>query len=93
MKHDVSMCNISMERKICMLHGGIKTAKLHNLINQNTNLNSTKLRTLDLISFQTCWKFSESKTVNNFLCNISINIQYNYKYILVKIEGGNMFEF
>ena len=38
MKNDVSMCNISMEQKICRLHCGIKTTILHNLINHNINL-------------------------------------------------------
>ena len=39
MKYDVSMSNISIERKICRLHGGIKTTRMRNLINHNTNLN------------------------------------------------------
>ena len=39
---------------LCRLHGGIKTAKLHNLINHNTNLNDLWLRTLEHNSFQTC---------------------------------------
>ena len=51
MKHDVSICNISIERTICRLHGCIKTTKLHNLINHNTNLNDPWLRTLDHNSF------------------------------------------
>ena len=42
MKNDVSMCNISMEQKICRLHGGIKTTILHNLINHNINLNKNE---------------------------------------------------
>ena len=74
MKHEVCMCNISMERKICRLHGGIKTTRLHNLINQNTILSYPRLKTLEANSFQTCWKLSESKTLNNYLCSISINI-------------------
>ena len=64
-----------MERKICRLHGGIKTKILHYLMTHNINLNDPWLRTLDHNSFQTYWKLSESKTFNDYLCNISINIQ------------------
>ena len=39
MNHDVSMFNISIELKIFHLHAGIKTTRLHNLKNHNTNLN------------------------------------------------------
>ena len=38
------MCNISMEWKIYLLHDGIKTTRLHNLINHNTNLSDPWLR-------------------------------------------------
>ena len=75
MKNDVSTCNISIEWKIGRLHGCIKTTILHNLINHNTNLNDHWLRTLDHNSFQACWKLSESKTFNNYIFNIIINIQ------------------
>ena len=73
----MSMCNILMKRKICRLHGGITTTKLLNLINHNANLNDPSVMTLDHNSFQTCQKLSESKTFNNYLCNISINIVIN----------------
>ena len=69
------MCNISMEWKICHIHDGKKTIRLHNLINHNTNLSDPWLISLEHISFLTSWKFSESKTFNNYLCNISINIR------------------
>ena len=59
---------------MCRLHGGINT-RLHILINHNTNLNDSWLRTLDHNSFQTCWNLSESKIFHNFLCNTSLNIQ------------------
>ena len=77
MKHDVCMCNISMEGKICRLHCGIKNTRLHILINYNINLNDPWLRTLELDSFKTFWKLSDSKSFNNYmyLCNNSINIR------------------
>ena len=44
MKNEVYMCNISMERKFCRLHDGIKWIRLHNLMNHNsTVLNITLL--------------------------------------------------
>ena len=73
MKNEVYMCNISMKRKLC--HGDIKTIQLHNLMNHNTNLSDSCLKKLEHNSFQTCWKLSESKTFNKYLCNISINIR------------------
>ena len=93
MKNDVSMCNISMELKICHLHDDIKTPILHNLINHNTNINDPWLSTLDQNSFQTSCKLSEGKTCNNYLYQIII-FKYNYtcKYISVKFLG-TMFEF
>ena len=63
-----------MHVALCRLHGGIKTTILHNLIDHNTNLNGPWLWTLGHNSFQTCWKLSENKTFNNYLCNISIDI-------------------
>ena len=63
MKHDVYMCNISMEWKMCRIHGGIKTTILHNLINHNTTLSDPWLKALEQTYFQTCWKLSESKTL------------------------------
>ena len=50
-----------------------KTIRLHNLTNHNTNLNDPWLRTMEHNSFQACWKLTESKTFNNYLCIISIN--------------------
>ena len=38
---------------------------LHNLINHNTNLSDTWLRTLEHNSFQICGKLSESKNFKN----------------------------
>ena len=46
------VCNISMEQKICRLHGGIKTIRLHNLINHNTNLSDPWLRKLEHTIFR-----------------------------------------
>ena len=89
MKNDVCMCNISMEREICCLHDGIKTSRLHNLINHNTNLCDPWLRTLEQNYFQTCWKLIESKI---YVIHLLIS-EYNYKYIFVKIEMSKMSEF
>ena len=72
MKHDVCMCNISIEREICRLHSGIKTTRLPYLINHN--LSDPWLRTPEYDYFQTCEKFSECKTFDNYLCYISFNI-------------------
>ena len=75
MKTEVCMCNISIEQKIRHLQGGIKTIRLHNFINHDTNLSDPWLRTVEHNSFRTCCKLSDSKTFNNYLCNISINIR------------------
>ena len=75
MKHGVSMCNISMEWKLCRLHGGIKKIRLHNLIDRITKLSDPWLNILEHNNFQTCWKLSESKTFNHYLCETSINIR------------------
>ena len=61
MKYEVCVCNISMQWKICCLHDGIKTVRLHHLINHNINLNDPWLRTVEHNSFQTLSKLSESK--------------------------------
>ena len=47
MKNEVFMCNISMERKICRLHDGIKAVRLHSSINHNAYLNDQWLRILE----------------------------------------------
>ena len=79
MKHDVSMCNISMEwEKLSPTWWHKKPTKLHNLINHNTNLNDPWLRTLDHNSFQKCWKLSKSKSFNNYLIYQLIS-KYNFK--------------
>ena len=93
MKNDVSMCNISMEWKICRLHGGMKTTILHILINHNTNLNDPWLRSLDHYSFQTCWNSQKVKLLTTIYVIYQLISEFNYKYILVKIERGKMFEF
>ena len=69
------MCNVSMEQKICRQQDGIKMVRLHKLVNRTTNLSNQWLRTLEHNYFQTCWKLSERKTFNNYLCNISIDIR------------------
>ena len=74
MDYEVCMCNISMELKMCRLHGGIEIDKII-FINHNTNLNDPWLMTLENNYFKTCWKLSESDTFNNCLCNVSINIK------------------
>ena len=78
MKNDVSMCNISMERKICSLHGGMKTTILHNLINHNTNLNDPWLRSLDHNSFQTCWNSQKVKLLTTIYVIYQLISEYNY---------------
>ena len=77
-KNDVSMCNISMERKICRLHGGMKTTILHNLINHNTNLNDPWLRSLDHNSFQTCWNSQKVKLLTTIYVIYQLISEYNY---------------
>ena len=79
MKNEVYMCITSMERKLGHQHGGINAIRLHNLINRNTNLCDPWSRTLEHNPFQTCWKLSESKTFNNYLCNISIQPKLSAK--------------
>ena len=86
MKNGVSMCNISMERKICRLmerkicclHGGMKTTILHNLINHNTNLNDPWLRSLDHNSFQTCWNSQKVKLLTTIYVIYQLISEYNY---------------
>ena len=78
---------------MCRLYGGIRTTILHNLINHNTTLSDPWLKTLEHNYFQTCRKLSESKTLNNYLCKISINIRINYKYMFVRIERSKMSKF
>ena len=70
MKNEVCMSKIKMEWKLCRKHDGITTIRLHDLMNHNTNLSFPWLSTVEHNSFQTCWKLSEIKTFNNYLCNI-----------------------
>ena len=93
MKHDVSMCNITMERKMCRLHGGIRTTRLHHLINHNINLNDPWLRTLDHNSSCHVWNSQKVKLLTTIYVIYQLISKYNYKYILVNIERGKMFEF
>ena len=66
MKNDVSMWNISMERKIYCLQGGIKTTILRNMINNNANLNDPWLRTLEDTFFQTYGNSQKVKLLPTF---------------------------
>ena len=78
-----------MEPKICRLRGVIKTIRLHNLLNDSTNLSDPGLRRLGHTcnSFQTCWKLSESKTFKNYFCIHQLLFEYKYKYIMSKKKG------
>ena len=51
-------------------------SRLHNLINHNTNLSDTCLRTLEHNSFQICRKLSESKSFKH-QCMGYINSYHN----------------
>ena len=92
-KNEVCMCNISMEWKICRLHGGIKSIRLHNLQIHNTILSDPWLRTLEHNFFQTCKKLFESKTFSNCYVMYQVILEYNYKYNVVKIERSKLLEF
>ena len=82
-----------MEWKICRLHGGIKSIRLHNLQIHNTILSDPWLRTLEHNSFQTCKKLFESKTFSNCYVMYQVISEYNYKYYVVKIERSKLLEF
>ena len=86
---------ISMERKICRVHGGIKTAKLHNLINHNTNLCDPWLRTLrhNSFNFRHVGGSQNVKRLTTIYVIYQIISENNYKYIFVKIKRGRMSEF
>ena len=82
-----------MEQKIGRLRNGIKTTRLHNLINHNTYLCDPWLRTLEHNSFQTCWKLSKVELLTTIYVIYQLISEYNYKYIFVKIEWSKMSEF
>ena len=87
------MCNISMGGKICRLHDGIKTTRLHDLINHNTDLSNPCLQRLIHYSFQTCRKLSESQLLTTIYVKYQLISKRNYKYILSKKVKSKMSEF